>query len=223
MTEHPPTGDPSSWPPPSWPPPSWPPSGPGHVRPGHAAQPGYGGPPGDGGPPGYEGPPGYVGPPGYEGPRGYEGLPRYPPPPGQAGQPGQGGQPGYPPSGGVPTTSPSRSTTVTLARVAQGLVPPLVLVGLALPLDSSAPFASNTLWAVFALLAAGVQLTPLGGGLLHREPETTWVVGAAAVCALLLYWVLIALPAVGSNSGFLVTVSTALAVFGLWQSPGRRW
>ena len=38
----------------------------------------------------------------------------------------------------------------------------------------------------------------------------------------MLFWVLVALPGVTSNQGFVLTLATASAVIGSWLSPGRR-
>ena len=43
-----------------------------------------------------------------------------------------------------------------------------------------------------------------------------------APVALLLFWVLVALPGVTSNQGFVLTLATACALAGVWLSPGRR-
>jgi len=49
-----------------------------------------------------------------------------------------------------------------------------------------------------------------------------WSVGAAGVAGLLLFWVLIVLPVVSSDSSFVVTAAVMAAAGGSWLAPGRR-
>jgi hypothetical protein len=96
-------------------------------------------------------------------------------------------------------------------------------LGLSIPFDSSCLWATTTAWAVFAMLAAVLQAAPLLAGSLGWSVPRGWTVGATGTVALLLFWVLVALPSVGSNSGFALTVAAAAAAAGTVFGPGRRF
>jgi hypothetical protein len=77
-------------------------------------------------------------------------------------------------------------------------------------------------WSAFATVASVVALTPLVLGLPQRlTARTAWRTGAAAVAGLAAFWVLIALPLVASDRGFLLTAALALAAGAVWLAPGR--
>jgi hypothetical protein len=113
-------------------------------------------------------------------------------------------------------------------RTLLGLV--LGLVGLVLlELGLLREFGSDSLWSVvptwsaFATVAALVGLLPL---LLRWVPAGLgagpgWRVGLAGVIGLGVFWVLVALPLVASDRGFLLTAGPALAAAALWLAPGR--
>ncbi|MCW2535833.1 MAG: Integral rane transporter, partial [Modestobacter sp.] len=101
----------------------------------------------------------------------------------------------------------------------------LVLLELGLALD----FGNDSLWSVvptwsaFATVAAVVALLPLVAHWVPRAPRagTTWRIGLAGVAALAAFWVLVALPLVASDRGFLLTAGLGLAAVALWLAPGR--
>jgi hypothetical protein len=98
----------------------------------------------------------------------------------------------------------------------------LTALGLSIPFDSTCLWATSTAWAIFAMVAALVALGPLVAGPTGRPPAAMWTVGAVGAGALLLFWVLVALPGVTSNAGFVLTLGTACTLAGVWLSPGRR-
>lgn len=104
---------------------------------------------------------------------------------------------------------------------AQVAAPLLVALGLSIPFDATCMWRVNTAWAIFAMVAALVQLATLVN--VGPSPQTGWTVGAAATACLVLFWVLIALPTVASNAGFCLTLGTFAAVAGCALSPARRW
>ena len=177
------------------------------------------GPMGQSGPwAGNQGQPGPMGQP----PQGL-GAPR----PGAPGMPPQAPPPGGPWTGGAtqhyglgsPPPSASSSGTGALATVAllAGVV--LTALGLSIPFDSSCLWATSLAWAIFGILAALVAAAPLLTTSTGRAPSTMWTVGAVGAGGLLLFWVLVALPGVTSNQGFVLTLATACALGGVWLSP----
>lgn len=149
------------------------------------------------------------------------------PPQGQPWGPGAGGPgpgPAFPPGGpGIPMGPqpgpPAPAAAVNawvLARLA-GLVG--VLLGLSLPFDSSCMWVTSTAWSILAALACVAAV--IAGFGVGSNPRTTRGLGLAATAALVVHWVLIALPGVGSNSGFCLTIGTGALVAAAWFSWGR--
>ncbi|HET9658034.1 MAG TPA: hypothetical protein VFP72_21960, partial [Kineosporiaceae bacterium] len=100
---------------------------------------------------------------------------------------------------------------------------PVMALGLFLPEGGTSAFERIPAWSVFALAClVAVGVGAFGGA---QGPGTgrTWTIGAAGAGGLLAFWVLLVLPVISGNSGFALTLGTALAVAALWQTPGRRW
>lgn len=111
-------------------------------------------------------------------------------------------------------------TPATWCRLAALVATPL---GLSLPFDSTSMWATMTAWAAFAMLAAIVQAVPMFRPAAGATTERDWTVGAVGAGCLLLFWVLVALPNVASNTGFTLTVAAVAAAAGAAVAPGRRW
>ncbi|MCW2695427.1 MAG: Integral rane transporter, partial [Modestobacter sp.] len=95
--------------------------------------------------------------------------------------------------------------------------------GLALEPGDRSLWSAVPSWSAFATVAAVAALVPLVLGLLPpRLPaRTAWQIGAAGAAGLAAFWVLIALPLVASDRGFLLTAALALAAGAVWLAPGR--
>lgn len=150
------------------------------------------------------------------------------PPQGPTAQPGWGGQP--PPGwqggqqgqwqGQAPAPAPpAASSPDRLGRVAQILCPILVIAGLSIPQYGSVGWGDYTLWAIFAAVAALAQLVTLAS---KRDPAQMNVVRMIATGALVAYWVVIVLPGISSNGGFLQTLGVGCAVVAAWLGGARR-
>ncbi|WP_111765464.1 hypothetical protein [Nakamurella deserti] len=126
--------------------------------------------------------------------------------------------------GSAPGPRPTRGALTAGALQLAALV--LVPLGAGLPFGedfaAKALWSTTTTWAVFALLAAVVQLAPLAARLQQRAPAGAWRTGAVGVGALIAFWVLIVLPGISSGPNFVLTMGTFAAALGLWLSPGRR-
>ena len=158
-------------------------------------------------------------------------APSYPP---GAGFPAPGWVPGPPagygppddraPGFGQPALGPvpaAAAPSLTLAGGAQLLAVVLTGLGLSIPFTDANFWSTSLAWALFAMTAALVQLAPLFGRNSQGSPRKSWLVGACGTGGLLGFWVLIALPGVSSNQGFVLTLAVAAAVAGSWLSPGR--
>ncbi|MET3805713.1 apolipoprotein N-acyltransferase [Nakamurella sp. UYEF19] len=126
------------------------------------------------------------------------------------------------PGPGIP--GPAGATGTPAERFA-GFGGPLAVVlaalGLSIPFDSSNAWSSQISWAIFAQLAALAAGAPALLRSSGQSPRSSWFVGAVGTSGLLGYWLLVVLPSVGSNEGFVLTLATALAACGSWFSPHR--
>jgi hypothetical protein len=96
------------------------------------------------------------------------------------------------------------------------------LIGLFVPDNGATFWASAQFWSGFAAFCALLQLAPLARPVFGWPAGRAWSIGAAGVAGLLVFWVLIVLPVVSSNSSFLVTAAVAAVAAGSWLAPGRR-
>jgi hypothetical protein len=96
------------------------------------------------------------------------------------------------------------------------------LIGLFVPSGGATFWASAQFWSGFAAFCALVQLAPLARPVFGWPAGRAWSIGAAGVAGLLVFWVLIVLPVVASNSSFVMTAAVAAAAGGSWLAPGRR-
>jgi hypothetical protein len=99
-----------------------------------------------------------------------------------------------------------------------------VLLQLGLLDDDADLWSRVTLWAVFATAATFLGLVALVAraldGRLSVRVSTRLV--AAAVLALAIFWLLVILPIVASDPGFLVTASLLALGGALWLGPAAR-
>jgi hypothetical protein len=100
----------------------------------------------------------------------------------------------------------------------------LLEFGLTLDPGNRSLWSAVPSWSAFATVAAVAALVPLVLALLpQRLPErTAWRVGAAGAAGVAAFWVLIVLPLVASDRGFLLTAAAALTAGAVWLAPGRR-
>jgi len=121
--------------------------------------------------------------------------------------------------------SPAHSAVHARAVAARGLAVAggaATMVGLFVPYDGATFWNTAPFWSGFAALCAVVQLAPLTTPVLGWPAVRAWAIGAAGVVGLLLFWVLIVLPEVSSNSSFVLTAAVVAVAGGSWLAPGRR-
>ena len=140
--------------------------------------------------------------------------------------------PGDRPAGGrVSPSSPTvrrrrgarqRAALVGLLLVALSLV--LLQVGLALPFGSERYWSTLSLWSGFATLATVLGLAAFigaGPGASRVRPAATWRIAAAGLTGLAVFWILVVLPRVDSDRGFVLTAALACLGAALWVAPAR--
>ena len=121
--------------------------------------------------------------------------------------------------------SPAHSAVHARAIAAGGLAVAggaATMIGLFVPYDGATFWDTAQFWSGFAALCAVVQLAPLTRPVFGWPAGRAWAIGAAGVAGLLLFWVLIVLPEVSSNSSFVLTAAVVAVAGGSWLAPGRR-
>ena len=97
-----------------------------------------------------------------------------------------------------------------------------VLLGLLVDEDGANLWDASEAWSVFAIVCAVAVLAPLLRRSLKWSDDRAWTVAAIGAGGLVLYWLLLVLPAISRNTSFAITVAAAAAVGAVWLAPGRR-
>ena len=96
-----------------------------------------------------------------------------------------------------------------------------VVVGLSVPEGGAVAWSDLPAWSVLAAVAAVVQLVPAAARYTRWDGRLE-AAGIAGCAALVIYWTLIALPAVASTAGLFLTIGVAASVGGCWlRGVGR--
>lgn len=96
-----------------------------------------------------------------------------------------------------------------------------VVLGLSLKEGGSNQWDTVKAWGGLAILGAALTLMPALAGSLGVSRQRAWQASACGAAALVLFWVLFTLPAVGSNVSLLTTIGVAAGVICAWIAPGR--
>jgi len=119
--------------------------------------------------------------------------------------------------------APDRSTLVVLGLVLASLV--LLEAGLTLRFGGESFWSDIPLWSAFATACTVLGLTAaaalLPGGR-RIGAGTAWRVAAGGLVGLAVFWVLVVLPVVATDRGFLLTAALACLGGALWAGPARR-
>lgn len=147
------------------------------------------------------------------------------PPPGVPGAPTQQFQTG--PGGQWNPAGPPKPERAPMPKVisaiwALGLISlAATIIGLSVDEDGVNAWHGVHAWGGLAIAGALLTLAPAMAGSMNVTPQRAWQVAACGAGALLLFWVLFVLPAVGSNTSLVVTIGAAAGVIAAWIAPGR--
>lgn len=125
------------------------------------------------------------------------------------------------------TARPPRPAEERATRLGTGLaVLSLLLlqVGLVVGFGEVPLWSTVTLWSVFATLATLLGALPFAGRFLpatRMGPDAAWKVAAGGLTGTAVFWVLVVLPRVDSDRGFVLTAALAALGAALWVAPGR--
>jgi hypothetical protein len=99
----------------------------------------------------------------------------------------------------------------------------LLELGLALDFGVESYWSAVPLWSAFATLCVVVAVLALAAGLGSRvRPGAGWRIAAGGLVGLAVFWVLVVLPVVASDRGFLLTAAVGALGAALWVGPGRK-
>jgi hypothetical protein len=101
----------------------------------------------------------------------------------------------------------------------------LLEVGLSLDFGTESYWSAVTLWSAFAtvcgvlgVLAFAVTIPPRSS----FRSGAVWRIAAAGLVGLAVFWILVVLPVVASDRGFLLTAALGALGAALWVGPGRK-
>lgn len=115
-----------------------------------------------------------------------------------------------------------RTALRTLGLVAVALV--LLELGLGLRFGGESFWSDIPLWSAFATVCAALGLAGCAGLLPGgRRPSaaTAWRIAAGGLVGLAVFWLLVVLPVVASDRGFLLTAALGCLGAALWTGPAR--
>jgi hypothetical protein len=120
-------------------------------------------------------------------------------------------------------TPRDRAALIALGLAVVSLV--LLELGLLLEFDAERYWSVLTLWSAFATLCGVLAVLALAAGLpaaSRVRPAAIWRIGAGGLVGLAVFWLLVVLPVVASDRGFLLTASLGALGAALWIGPGRK-
>lgn len=147
--------------------------------------------------------------------------PQAPPPSYPLGPPHGYGPPVGQPTQAMPASRPPASKAIQLVWTLGLISVAGVVLGLSLNENGANQWHSVKAWGGLAILGAALTLLPAVGGSLGVRPQRAWQAAVCGAAALVLFWVLFTLPAVGSNVSLLTTIGVAAGIICAWVAPGR--
>jgi hypothetical protein len=126
-------------------------------------------------------------------------------------------------TGTIPRAPRDRAGLVSAGLVVLSLV--LLELGLALRFDDAESFWSSLpLWSAFATVCTVLGLAGTGvlPGAQRLAAGTGWRIAAGGLVGLAVFWVLVVLPVVAGDRGFLLTAALGCLGAALWTGPARR-
>lgn len=116
-----------------------------------------------------------------------------------------------------------RTAVVGLGLAVLALV--LLELGLALEFGERSYWSAVPLWSAFATLCAALGVLAFAASFPARSPvrsSAMWRIAAGGLVGLAVFWLLVVLPVVASDRGFLLTAAVGALGGALWIGPGRK-
>lgn len=123
----------------------------------------------------------------------------------------------------VGRTPRDRAALISLGLAVLSLV--LLELGLFLDFGLESYWSVVTLWSAFATFSVVVAVLALAASLpaaSRVRPGAVWRLAAGGLVGLAVFWLLVVLPVVAGDRGFLLTAALGALGAALWIGPGRR-
>lgn len=102
------------------------------------------------------------------------------------------------------------------------LAAPLLLVlGLSLPENDTVGWSSYLAWAIFAVAVSTIPLLAMPIARSSGSAQRAWPIIVLATAGLVAYWVIVVLPGVTTNTGFLQTAGVGSGAAATWLLSQR--
>jgi hypothetical protein len=101
----------------------------------------------------------------------------------------------------------------------------LLELGLARGFGARSYWSAVPLWSAFATLCAALGVVALAAASPSRSrlrSIAVWRIGVAGVVGLAVFWLLVVLPVVATDRGFLLTAALGALGAARWVGPGRK-
>ena len=120
------------------------------------------------------------------------------------------------------TSTGVRPPWLTAGAVTLHVASPLLMIlAVSAPVDGDPTWSRALAWSLMAVVASIAQTAPILRGTAAKV-ERHWTVAKVAALGLVAFWLLITLPIVTTNVGFLQTLAVATALGALWADRGAR-
>ena len=117
----------------------------------------------------------------------------------------------------------NRAAVLGLGLAVLSLV--LLELGLTLDFDDRSYWSALPLWSAFATLCGVLGVLAFAASLPSNSrirSSAAWRIAAGGVVGIAVFWLLVVLPVVASDRGFLLTAALGALGFALWVGPGRK-
>lgn len=94
-----------------------------------------------------------------------------------------------------------------------------MLLGLSLKENGNNAWHHVHAWGALPIAGAALTAAPALSASSGLTPRRAWQLAVAGAVLLVLFWILLVLPDVGSNTTLLITVGTAAGVLAAWIAP----
>lgn len=154
------------------------------------------------------------------------------PSPGGQGSPGYGYPPGpthrapatesgWPAAPGSPTHA-ARDSGIVLIVALQLAAPVLLILGLSIPENDAVGWSAHLAWAIFGVVVSAIPLLALPLARSIGSAARAWQITVLATAGVIAYWVIVVLPGVTSNTGFLQTMGVGCGCAATWLLSQRQ-
>ncbi len=100
--------------------------------------------------------------------------------------------------------------------------PLLLVLGLSIPENETVGWSAHLAWAIFAVVVSVIPVLALPLARSTGSAERAWQITVLATAGMIAYWVIVVLPGVTSNTGFLQTMGVGSGCAATWLLSQRQ-